>query len=216
MGFTSPKDNQKTLKKLNLCPSRIPREERYVDDPNSLARLQSTLELKTSSVGGFYAINPRGQVLLATVNESTIVPCVSVQLNNLEVVVNLAKRRNLDVIYDPLCIPHLIRVLSIILRQRKADSHVLDESSEHLHDEKFAGTCEERETLDRHLKEFDSLYSMSPCTNNKSSDRWCERIKQVPVAYIASVVRNIDTFNYFLTVAEQADLSVTYLIEEIQ
>ncbi|KAK1397690.1 hypothetical protein POM88_007553 [Heracleum sosnowskyi] len=43
-----------------------------------------------------------------------------------------------DVIYDPLCIPHLIRVLSIILRQRKADSHALDESSEHLHDEKFA------------------------------------------------------------------------------
>ncbi|KAK1401585.1 FAM86 domain-containing protein [Heracleum sosnowskyi] len=121
-----------------------------------------------------------------------------------------------DVIYDPLCIPHLIRVLSIILRQRKADSHALDESSEHLHDENFAGTCEERETLDRHLKEFDSLYSMSPCTSNKSSDRWRETIKQVPVAYIASVVRNIDTFNYFLTVAEQADLSVTDLSEEIQ
>ncbi|KAK1397843.1 hypothetical protein POM88_007706 [Heracleum sosnowskyi] len=158
----------------------------------------------------------RGQVLLATVNESTIVPFVSGQLNNLEVAVNLAKRGNLDVIYDPLCIPHLIRVLSIILRQRKADSHALDESSEHLHDEKFAGTCEERETLDRHLKEFDSLYSMSPCTSNKSSDRWRETIKQVPVVYIASVVRNIDTFNYFLTVAENADLSVTDLSEEIQ
>ncbi|XP_074326294.1 uncharacterized protein LOC141664270 isoform X2 [Apium graveolens] len=37
-----------------------------------------------------------------------------------------------DVIYDPLCIPHLIRVLSIILRQRKAHSHAPDENFEHL------------------------------------------------------------------------------------
>lgn len=32
------------------------------------------------SVGGFYAVNRRGQVLLATVNEATIVPFVSVQV----------------------------------------------------------------------------------------------------------------------------------------
>ncbi|CAM6119092.1 unnamed protein product [Calypogeia fissa] len=47
------------------------------------------------SVGGFYAVNRRGQVLLATVNEATIVPFVSVQLSNLELAVNLAKRGNL-------------------------------------------------------------------------------------------------------------------------
>ncbi|PNY03127.1 clathrin heavy chain 1-like protein, partial [Trifolium pratense] len=46
-------------------------------------------------VGGFYAVNRRGQVLLATVNEATIVPFVSGQLNNLELAVNLAKRGNL-------------------------------------------------------------------------------------------------------------------------
>lgn len=33
------------------------------------------------TVGGFYAVNRRGQVLLATVNESTIVPFVSNQVN---------------------------------------------------------------------------------------------------------------------------------------
>lgn len=47
------------------------------------------------AVGGFYAVNRRGQVLLATVNEQTIVPFVSGQLNNLELAVNLAKRGNL-------------------------------------------------------------------------------------------------------------------------
>ncbi|KZV21086.1 clathrin heavy chain 1-like [Dorcoceras hygrometricum] len=53
------------------------------------------LTSEASSVGGFYAINRRGQVLLATVNEATIVPFVSGQLNNLELAVNLAKRGNL-------------------------------------------------------------------------------------------------------------------------
>ncbi|KAJ6325082.1 hypothetical protein OIU76_012210 [Salix suchowensis] len=50
---------------------------------------------EASTVGGFYAINRRGQVLLATVNEAMIVPFVSGQLNNLELAVNLAKRGNL-------------------------------------------------------------------------------------------------------------------------
>lgn len=45
--------------------------------------------------GGFYAVNRRGQVLLATVNEQTIVPFVSGQLNNLELAISLAKRGNL-------------------------------------------------------------------------------------------------------------------------
>ncbi|KAF9591336.1 hypothetical protein IFM89_003959 [Coptis chinensis] len=53
------------------------------------------LTSEASSVGGFYAVNRRGQVLLATVNEATIVPFVSGQLNNLELAVNLAKRGNL-------------------------------------------------------------------------------------------------------------------------
>ncbi|KAJ8438732.1 hypothetical protein Cgig2_013778 [Carnegiea gigantea] len=53
------------------------------------------LTSEASSLGGFYAINRRGQVLLATVKEASIVPFVSGQLNNLELAVNLAKRGNL-------------------------------------------------------------------------------------------------------------------------
>ncbi|KAF3660335.1 Clathrin heavy chain 1 [Capsicum annuum] len=53
------------------------------------------LTSEASSIGGFYAVNRRGQVLLATVNEATIIPFVSGQLNNLELAVNLAKRGNL-------------------------------------------------------------------------------------------------------------------------
>nr|PNR52339.1 hypothetical protein PHYPA_008713 [Physcomitrium patens] len=53
------------------------------------------LTAEATEAGGFYAINRRGQVLLATVNEATIVPFVSIQLNNLELAVSLAKRGNL-------------------------------------------------------------------------------------------------------------------------
>ncbi|KAJ6947717.1 clathrin heavy chain 1-like [Populus alba x Populus x berolinensis] len=49
----------------------------------------------SSLVGGFYALNMRGRVLLATINETTIVHFVSGQLNNLELAINLVKRRNL-------------------------------------------------------------------------------------------------------------------------
>ncbi|KAL0900597.1 hypothetical protein Bca101_084558 [Brassica carinata] len=53
------------------------------------------LTSEASSLGGFYAINRRGQVLLATVNEATIIPFISGPLKNLELAVNLAKRGNL-------------------------------------------------------------------------------------------------------------------------
>lgn len=41
------------------------------------------LTVDAPTTGGFYAVNRRGQVLLATVNESTIVPFVSNQVSNL-------------------------------------------------------------------------------------------------------------------------------------
>lgn len=41
------------------------------------------ITVDSPSSGGFYAINRRGQVLLATVNEATIVPFVSTQVIHL-------------------------------------------------------------------------------------------------------------------------------------
>lgn len=38
------------------------------------------LTTEATSLGGFYAVNRRGQVLLATVNETTLVPFVSTQV----------------------------------------------------------------------------------------------------------------------------------------
>ena len=53
------------------------------------------LTSEAATVGGFYAINRRGQVLLATVNEQSMVPFVSQSLNNLDLALAIAKRGNL-------------------------------------------------------------------------------------------------------------------------
>ena len=44
---------------------------------NSISPNPIFLTSEATTVGGFFAINQRGQVLLATVNEATIVPFVS-------------------------------------------------------------------------------------------------------------------------------------------
>ncbi|KAL5997910.1 Clathrin heavy chain 2 [Asimina triloba] len=51
---------------------------------------------EASSEGGFYAINRKGQFVLATVNEAVILPYVIGQLNNWELAVTLANRGNLS------------------------------------------------------------------------------------------------------------------------
>lgn len=53
------------------------------------------LACPSDATGGIYCINRRGQVLLTTVNEGTMVPFVSQQLGNLELAMAMAKRGNL-------------------------------------------------------------------------------------------------------------------------
>ncbi|CAE6124196.1 unnamed protein product [Arabidopsis arenosa] len=82
-----------------------------------------------------------------------------------------------DVIYDPSCLPHLLRVLVALLsKPPKRDNGSL-------------------ETED------------SDTTPQGHSPK---------VAYIASVIRNADTFNVFLTLVDQMDLSITDVTTELR
>lgn len=126
-----------------------------------------------------------------------------------------------DVIYDPSCIPHLIRVLAILLDQGKSYSHDQNDSFEpSLQNRKINGTPQQRKTLHVDLEKSndDSMEfeGTSLCTNNRNPKHWCQATKKSPMAYIASVIRNIETFYYFLTLAEQANLTVTDLTGEIK
>lgn len=90
-----------------------------------------------------------------------------------------------DIMYDRSCFPDLVRVLAILLNQRKSDSSSQKETSK-----------------------GSTLYTK--CNANDLNDLTAAASKG-PVAYIATVIRNMDTFNYFLSLAEQANLSITDL-----
>lgn len=92
-----------------------------------------------------------------------------------------------DIMYDRSCFPDLVRILAILLNRRKSDSSSRKESSKGF-------------MLD--IK----------CNTNDLNDLTAVPSKG-PVAYIATVIRNIDTFSYFLSLVEQANLSITDLTE---
>lgn len=76
-----------------------------------------------------------------------------------------------DIIYDPKCVPHLIRVLRVLLTSRR---------------------------------------------NSASRSAAEETEEEAPVAYIAAVIRNEDTFKFFLLLAEESGLSVLDITEGCQ
>ena len=49
----------------------------------------------SEKTGGIYCVNRKGQVILATINESAVVPFVSQQLNNMELALSIAGRASL-------------------------------------------------------------------------------------------------------------------------
>ncbi|CAA0832338.1 S-adenosyl-L-methionine-dependent methyltransferases superfamily protein [Striga hermonthica] len=91
-----------------------------------------------------------------------------------------------DIIYDPSYLPHLVRVLVVLLKNSHSDSEI-NNSRE------FCAPQEEK-TTGRVLP-------------NGGLGR---------VAYFASVIRNIDTFNCFVELAEGANLVVTDLTENVR
>lgn len=96
-----------------------------------------------------------------------------------------------DVIYDPLCLPHLVRVLQTLL------NHTIS------HPDKPSG--------DFSVADQD--------TGNDNGDRFfASRFgsRKGPVAILASVIRNVDTFNSFLALIDEASLAVTDITETVK
>lgn len=105
-----------------------------------------------------------------------------------------------DVIYDPVCLPHLVRVITILLNQRNMDS-----SSKGL-----SPKCELENGEHYYKGAIDGSEGRYKSVNNDGCNG---QPKEAPVAYIACVIRNIETFNYFLTLGDQANLHIEDLTE---
>ncbi|THU57037.1 hypothetical protein C4D60_Mb11t23540 [Musa balbisiana] len=89
-----------------------------------------------------------------------------------------------DVIYDPHCIPHLVRVLSALLSPTSSEPKGNGANC--------CGPTQDTDDVDKLLQ-------------NKE--------EEAPVAYIATVIRNQKTFDYFLRVAAESPLSVLDITE---
>nr|XP_009385080.1 PREDICTED: uncharacterized protein LOC103972458 isoform X3 [Musa acuminata subsp. malaccensis] len=89
-----------------------------------------------------------------------------------------------DVIYDPHCIPHLVRVLSALLSPTSSEPKGNGANC--------CGPTQDTDDADKLLQ-------------NKE--------EEAPVAYIATVIRNQKTFDYFLRVAAESPLSVLDITE---
>ncbi|KAL5768464.1 hypothetical protein ACOSP7_015010 [Xanthoceras sorbifolium] len=117
-----------------------------------------------------------------------------------------------DVIYNPECLPHLVRVLAILLNKRKSFSQSQKECSE--------GSVPDSICVDTKLNSANERFTGHVHNSNNSDPNGHDIFARKgagsgehPVAYIASVIRNIDTFNYFLALAEQASLTITDITE---
>ncbi|KAG6497825.1 hypothetical protein ZIOFF_045731 [Zingiber officinale] len=90
-----------------------------------------------------------------------------------------------DIIYDPLCIPHLIRVLSTLL-----NSVASEPKANQVGCYRFSQESE------------DAQHGLST--------------SEPPIAYIATVIRNQETFDCFLRVATENSLSVVDVTEMVK
>ncbi|KAA8545076.1 hypothetical protein F0562_019825 [Nyssa sinensis] len=144
-----------------------------------------------------------------------------------------------DVIYDPLCLPHLIRVLAAVLSREKSYSDRWNDSclgfpqvgglvSNEVHGAGYTNGLDGKKTPhnnglkrsvsddddDKHASDADQ--GKAKCNGAPDAENLFHAAKVGPVAYIASVIRNIDTFNYFLALADQANLTVTDITENVK
>lgn len=118
-----------------------------------------------------------------------------------------------DVIYDPLCLPHLVRVLKILLKRGDLNlRHVYNGCKDYCPPD---WRCfESKETSS--ACDLDLYVGKEEINGDRHAKHLSPGLGQEPVAYIASVIRNVDTFNYFLSLAEKEKLSVSDITETMK
>ncbi|XP_030466949.1 uncharacterized protein LOC115685932 isoform X1 [Syzygium oleosum] len=97
-----------------------------------------------------------------------------------------------DVIYDPLCLPHLVHLFSILLDKTKSSLRFprvgCDCAIGGSHE--YSDGCDAQDVV----AASDSAGNASPTEH--------------PMAYISSVIRNADTFGHFLALVDEANLAI--------
>ncbi|GMP60604.1 hypothetical protein CsSME_00023393 [Camellia sinensis var. sinensis] len=112
-----------------------------------------------------------------------------------------------DVMYDPLCLPHLVRVLASLLDSENSDTHLCSEHCKGIQPGSKARNAD-------YSRGSDTCQGEAVPDDGPNTEYACCASKEGPKAFIASVIRNIDTFNRFLELADEANLSVEDVTEK--
>lgn len=113
-----------------------------------------------------------------------------------------------DVIYDPVCLPHLVRVLTILLNHMNLDFY-----GQHASCKGLSPNSKHENGEHNYKGAIDRSDGRCKTVNNEGCNG---RSKEAPVAYIACVIRNIETFNYFLSLGDQANLDIMDLTDSLK
>lgn len=139
-----------------------------------------------------------------------------------------------DVIYDPVCLPHLVRLLKILLTQKKScsqkqndswqgslsDSISVDDKVNHINrwnanekDDRLDGKVNGAKQANTNASGdgFDACGGKTIWDSTSSCGA-----REGPLAYIAFIIRNVDTFNQFLSLVDQANITITDLTETLK
>ncbi|KAM7273761.1 hypothetical protein ACFE04_028425 [Oxalis oulophora] len=178
-------------------------------DLSTLANMKINLELNN--------LNPEIDVTQRSVEDSTLVKCICLPWE-------VASKSDLgdfmrdiilgaDVVYDPLCLPHLVRVLAILLNKPTKKDDILQ------HPLNSQPIDSESDGIDQDnihpIHSSNSSSNVNGKTVNHSNPGGISK-ESKPVAYIACIIRNIETFNYFLQLAKQSNLSITDMTETVK
>ncbi|KHG29449.1 Protein FAM86A [Gossypium arboreum] len=117
-----------------------------------------------------------------------------------------------DVIYDPSCLPHLVKVLAILLNKKK--SYIDKREGSILNS--FPGDGKVNDTHDLDASSFTAQRINTSEVKGIINDAVDLVSRADPVTYIASVIRNADTFDRFLALADQADLRIKDLTSTLR
>ncbi|MCD7463550.1 hypothetical protein HAX54_050849 [Datura stramonium] len=117
-----------------------------------------------------------------------------------------------DVIYDPRCLPHLVRVLAVLLKREDVNLHHLDNGCKDCPPDRRCFEGKENSSAGA----LDVYIRKEEINGDLHAEHLSPGVEQGPVAYIASVIRNIDTFNYFLSLAEKEQLIVSDITETMK
>ncbi|XP_052180509.1 branched-chain-amino-acid aminotransferase-like protein 1 [Diospyros lotus] len=174
---------------VGICLTHVKASEVVLSDGDlsSLANMKLNLELNQLSTGADLSESSVDDPLLVKCIHLPWESAVESELQGFMPDVILGA----DVIYDPLCLPHLVRLLSFLLNREKPYPHNA-ENSNHCSDTRRDGTAP---------------------GNGSGAQRAAPALQEGPVAYVASVIRNVDTFNCFLALAKAKNLNVEDVTE---